>query len=307
MRKKIITLIKLIILAAIFYALLAFNVFHLGEKLVPSTKDYLEVNIPTEDTTLEERYLEMDIGETGTGHGAASIAGNIDDLCATANICDKIAFNGKYTQTEKYTYLKILTKLTRFINTNNTEDKDIDDVIERIEINNENGKRRGYATRDTIIFNIGSVQSNKEFIDLSSHEMGHITDLGYLQGATAKKDRNFTEFGKVVFSLDDISIKFYGISWESETIRKSTAKKKDFCSGYGMTDPFEDFSECFNLYLNHNIFFREIAKTNITLKKKYNFIAGIFKGKHISSSNADLELVKQDKERRPRDTTKISN
>jgi hypothetical protein len=65
------------------------------------------------------------------------------------------------------------------------------------------------------------------------------------------------------------------MSRDKENIRKATAKKKDFCSGYGMTDPFEDFAECFNLYLNHNILFREITKNNTILKKKYNFIAAL--------------------------------
>jgi hypothetical protein len=74
-----------------------------------------------------------------------------------------------------------------------------------------------------------------------------------------------------------------------------------------MSDPFEDFSECFNLYLNHNIFFREIAKTNSALKKKYNFIAGLINGKYIASRSSELDLVKENNTRRPRDTTKLSN
>jgi len=101
-------------------------------------------------------------------------------------------------------------------------------------------------------------------------------------------------------------LNFYGISWDTETIRKAEAKKKDFCSGYGMSDPFEDFAECFNLYTNHNIFFRQVAKTDAAMKKKYNFIAGVFNGKYISSNSQDLTLVKTDTTRRPRDTTKLS-
>lgn len=74
-----------------------------------------------------------------------------------------------------------------------------------------------------------------------------------------------------------------------------------------MSDPFEDFSECFNMYVNHNTLFREIAKNNIALKKKYNFIAGIVNGKYIASKNSELNLIKGKNTRRPRDTTKISN
>ena len=111
----------------------------------------------------------------------------------------------------------------------------------------------------------------------------------------------------MVFAIDDLSLSFYKLSWDNETIRKAEAKKKNFCSGYGMSDPFEDFAECFNLYTNHNIFFRQIAKTDSVLKKKYNFIAGIFNGQYISSNSQDLTLIKTNSARRPRDTTKLSN
>lgn len=110
----------------------------------------------------------------------------------------------------------------------------------------------------------------------------------------------------MVFRIDDLSLVFYKVSRDNETIRKAEAKKKDFCSGYGMSDPFEDFSECFNLYINHNILFRQMAKSNTALKKKYNFIASIFDGKYISSNSSELDLVKKDVTRRPRDTTKIA-
>jgi hypothetical protein len=73
-----------------------------------------------------------------------------------------------------------------------------------------------------------------------------------------------------------------------------------------MTDPFEDFAECFNLYTNHNSFFKQAAKTNIILKKKYNLIASIFAGKYISANSQDLTLIKTNTTRRPRDTTKLS-
>jgi len=107
--------------------------------------------------------------------------------------------------------------------------------------------------------------------------------------------------------MDDLSLVFYKISRDQESIRKAEAKKKDFCSGYGMSDPFEDFAECFNLYTNHNSFFRQIAKTNTVLKKKYNLIASIFDGQYINSNNQELTLIKTNTTRRPRDTTKLTN
>lgn len=73
-----------------------------------------------------------------------------------------------------------------------------------------------------------------------------------------------------------------------------------------MSDPFEDFAECFNLYLNHNTLFKQMARTNTILKEKYNSIANLFEGKFISASQQDLLLIKQNITRRTRDTTKIN-
>lgn len=73
-----------------------------------------------------------------------------------------------------------------------------------------------------------------------------------------------------------------------------------------MSDPFEDFAECFNLYINHNVLFRQIAKSNTILKKKYNIIASLFAGKYLGANTKDLALIKNNNTRRPRDTTKIN-
>jgi len=59
------------------------------------------------------------------------------------------------------------------------------------------------------------------------------------------------------------------------------SQSEDFCSGYGMTNPFEDFAECFNLYLNHNSYFAYLAKNNNALADKYNFFANIFDGYYL--------------------------
>jgi len=300
------TIVKFIIATTVFYLFLAGNIFHIGDLLSPKNKDYVDNNIAQEEWTLEEIYFENSTYKATTGHFSANETTDIADICDSTNICDKIQFNGQFTDTEKYSYIKIINKITNFIDENSNEETPINEVIDIIEISKEHGNRRGYATRNTIIFNIWSVQSKKEFIELSTHEIGHITDLGYIQWSASKKDKNFTEFGHVVFAINDLSLLFYKLSRNNETIRKSTTKKKDFCSWYGMSDPFEDFAECFNLYTNHNSFFRQIAKTNPILKKKYNHIANIFEGEYISSNSQDLKLIKTNSTRRPRDTTKLS-
>lgn len=312
MKKKIVTLIKFIILVAIFYALLVFNIFNIGEKLVPTPKDYIKMDQPPQNEEIEQTYLEINTGtEIQTWHFAANTTTNLETLCMNnIVVCDKIHFNGKFTDMEKYNYIKPISKTVEFIDNNGNQDKDIKEVIGEITINKEIGDTRGKVKgRDTIIFNIGGVRTRNEFMELSTHEIWHITDLWYIQWISSKKDKNYTEFDRAVFKIDDLSLLFYKLSRDAENIKKAIAKAKDFCSGYGMTDPFEDFAECFNLYTNHNSFFRQIAKVNSTLYKKYNFIAGIFDGQYINANKKDLDLkeIKNSTIRRPRDTTKISN
>lgn len=306
MTTKIIALIKAIVLVGIFYLLLVYNVFDIGETLVPSSKDYLQENTPITEKSLEEIYLQ-DESTDQTGHFAAtSTQEQLDLLCDKIQICDIITFKGTFNIVEKYNYTKIFSKIVEFVDTYTTKNKSIKTVIHEIEITKQNGERRWYATRNSILFNMGLVSSHTEFIQLSTHEIAHITDLWYIQGSTKQKDKKFTEFGRIVFAINDPSLAFYRISRESETIRKASGEQKDFCSGYGMSNPFEDFAECFNLYINHNVLFRQIAKSNTILKKKYNIIASLFAGKYLAANTKDLSLIKNNNARRPRDTTKIN-
>lgn len=119
-------IIKFIITTLLFYLLLVFNVFHIGEKLLPTTKDYLENDVQEE--------IE------NTGHASAN--DNLTSLCETSTLCDKITFNGKYTTTNKYLYTKAIGDIVTFIDDNTTQEKKIEDTISNITINNQNGTRR---------------------------------------------------------------------------------------------------------------------------------------------------------------------
>jgi len=44
-----------------------------------------------------------------------------------------------------------------------------------------------------------------------------------------------------------------------------------------MTNVFEDFAETFNMYINHNYVFKQMAKESNVLQKKYNFLNKILK------------------------------
>jgi len=134
----------------------------------------------------------------------------------------------------------------------------------------------------------------------------HIVDLGVIQWVSRTTDRDFTEFGRVVFAADDLSLEYYDTSWKSESIRSALSSSDDFCSGYAMTNPFEDFAECFNLYINHNAYFRYISENNTIIAWKYNYIANIMNWAYLFGSAADIQKAKQKRiTRRPRDTTRM--
>lgn len=214
-------------------------------------------------------------------------------------LCEKIIFGNWISPEEKYQYTAGIFLLGNFINTYIISQQKIENTLKKIEIQKNIGQRRWYATRDTILLNTAQVWEKNEMIGLISHEIGHIIDLGMLQGREEKKNEIYTEFGKIVFALDDISLKYYELSRENETIRRASAIKKDFCSGYGMSDPFEDFAECLNLYIHHNNVFQSFALKNKIMRKKFNFIAGLFSWKYITKGQ------KTNTQERPWDTTKM--
>jgi len=71
-----------------------------------------------------------------------------------------------------------------------------------------------------------------------------------------------------------------------------------------MSDPFEDFAECHNLYLNHQDIFLFLAQNNLSLKSKYNYFANLYGGEYFSDCSLKIREVKTDW--RAWDTTRIS-
>ncbi len=135
----------------------------------------------------------------------------------------------------------------------------------------DNPTDRGLAGKDTVIVS-GNVPDN-EFRALLVHEiLGHVTDLGCLQG-TSKNGRSVFTDGKEPIWNNDPSTLFYGISWSSSTQRKSDARSQDFVSGYAYTaDPFEDMAESTTFFLLHRDAFQKMTKTNPILAQKFQWI-----------------------------------
>ena len=262
------------------------------------------------DQNFSEDYVnqpDTDISNSiATGSHDASTAISLKIVCENnAIICKKISFIGDFINEEKAKYIQQQKKITSFISDKNALKKDFLQSVSSIQINEIEGKR-WYATRDKVVINIWNIYSDDEFHQISTHELWHIADLWFLQGTGTKKDKNYTEFKKAVFSINDPSVSFYKLSRDSESIRKASAKKQNFCSIYGMSDPFEDFAECFNLYINHNKLFKFLGQKDVVLGKKYNFLASMFKGSYINGDTASIIIAKNKPTERVRDTTKIS-
>lgn len=258
---------------------------------------------------VDEAFLEITnqshwVGSTD--EESSSYEKKFQDICfVNLSACMKVHFSWEFTYKDKYLYFASMLKIIGFVDANSKLENNISRVLEQIDITQDKWKRRWHSSWDNITINVWEIGSYMEFFEVFTHELGHILDLWALNWNSDVKDATFTEFDKVVFSQDDPSILFYWFSFKSEKTRNNLAKRQDFVSWYGMSDPFEDFAECFNAYINHNAYFKYLAKNNGILKKKYNFIANYFGWKFLNSSNNDLLILNSNISRRPFDTTKI--
>lgn len=223
--------------------------------------------------------------------------------------CIRIDFDGNYNYKEKYFYLASILYVSKFIDKNSNTNNNFSKTIKEITLKSNGSGRRWYATKNHIEINTDLIDSYTEFIEILTHEIWHVVDLGMIEGKNYKKDTKYTEFGKAHFAIDDPSLTYYKISFKNETSRRPRANKEEFCSRYGMTDPFEDFAECFNLYINHHNLFKYMANDNIQLQKKYDFINNILNQNYLKNdilnNNSNLRKIIDNPDRRTRDTTKL--
>ena len=290
--KQFRNVMKVLGVAIAVYLALTIKIWQTWETDEVSQFDYLA------NETKSEEIVEPDETET---HWASSA---FSKLCSKyKNICNKISRSGKFTDEDKTRKLAYIAYLLKKLDENATRGKNASEALLAMLINEKDWARRGSANRTTVTINLWWMSYDNEFFQVISHEMWHIVDLWGLQWTSKKKSQNFTEFNKAVFAIDDPSLEYYKYSRSSETVRKSWMTREDFCSWYGMSDPFEDFAECHNLYLNHHDYFRKIAMNNQTVKNKYNFMSNLYGGKYINDSEARYE--NRENSYRVWDTTKI--
>lgn len=161
------------------------------------------------------------------------------------------------------------------------------DALNTLEIRNEANVSRGLSSAKKIILHTNSIESSDELQSVFVHEMGHIVDLGAITGKKGNRTR-FKDGNTPVLS-DDLSLKFYTISWTSASTQKRNSKRADFVSGYAQTDCFEDFAESYLFYRLHGENFRALAKSSSLLQSKYNFM------KQYAFGDTEFGLEKENK------------
>ena len=237
---------------------------------------------------LKNEYKEQEIQlDDFEGHGVSS---TFLTLCSKyKNICDKISRAGTFKDEDKSLKFAYIAYLLKKLDANIKHWKSPTESLLAMLVNEKSWARRWSANWNTITINLWWMKYDNEFFQVISHEMWHIVDLWWLQWVSSRKSSIFTEFDKAVFSIDDPSLEYYKYSWTSEKVRKSWMTKEDFCSWYWMSDPFEDFAECHNLYLNHHDYFRKIALNNSTVRNKYNYFSNLYWWKYINNSETKFE------------------
>lgn len=226
-----------------------------------------------------------------------------DSLCQTHTwSCAITVLDGTYTPQQQFAYQLMVTyivnKLSEYgYNTLNT--------LRSITVNNYTRTRRWYANARIIVLNTRQIANNKEFLQVLVHEMWHVVDLGVVRGTSPQINPDYTEFGKAKFAVDDQSLAFYAISWANENTLRSRMTSEDFVSGYGMSNPFEDFAECHNMYLYHRDVFAYMASSSRVLQQKYDYFDRMYQTQKLSANFNPTDLTTLDVGFRPWDTTRM--
>lgn len=165
--------------------------------------------------------------------------------------------------------------------------------LQKIEIRNQDHVSRGMANAKKMIIHTGRIKSQDELRSVFVHEMGHVYDLGGLQGDPKYGTSEFTDGKKPIYK-NDPSLEFYRISWQSAEKKRPSARSKDFVSGYAKSDVFEDFAESYIFYRLHGEKFRSLAQKSLALKQKYQFLkTQVFDYQEFQTEKNEIAPAKQ--------------
>jgi len=238
--------------------------------------------------------------------GSVDFKRRFQETClANLFLCVKTDFAVDFSYRQKYIYFSSIVYLVKFFDNKWDYVNAMSDHLQQIKLIKKWDKRRWYTSKWKVTLNMGLISTDREFFQVLSHELFHVFDLVVLEWSSSRMDHFYTEFEKSVFSIDDLSLDYYVISWDSEKKRSSSSRSSHFCSRYGQSDPFEDFAECWNLYINHNALFKFFARQNDVMKKKYAFFFDYFDGQYLVWNVSDIISVKDNIDYRVWDTTRM--
>lgn len=225
--------------------------------------------------------------------------------CTTdANLCSKIKFVGDFSDADKRKYQSLIIRQIKNIDDIITTKQKLQDTLFSLTIDSSKGTRRWRAGSSTITISLGNIKTQDEFLEILTHELAHVVDLGLLQGNKRIIQNQFSNIDDTLFPANDPSLDYYRISRYNNTTRSSAATALDFVGWYAMSDPFEDFAESFNMYLNHHHVFEYLANYEKALEKKYEYMSRLFGGKYLKADIATLNEIRKTPNTRPRDSTK---
>lgn len=229
--------------------------------------------------------------------------------CADAGICNKIHILDWYTNTQKSNYytalLRVVTPLHNLLPANPTS---LWQTLYSLTLKPtaQWDDRRGLGWTKTIQITTQNIRNTQEFREVLTHEIAHVFDLWMLVWKNSTKNTDFLINNVSYSTIDDPSLDFYKISRKNSTTRHPTSSYLDFVSGYGMTSPYEDFSESFNMYLWHNSAFKLWTQNSPILLQKYNYMHNIFKWSVLGDITPTWLSDEKSASWRPWDTTRMS-
>lgn len=259
---------------------------------------------PLEILDLEEMMSDL-IWWSQDTHQAADMDYNtkLTQLCIIYDSsCELTLMDGNYTAKQIFAYQLMIVYMV-----NKLEGYGYDPLttLQNITINNYTKWKRWYANAKILVINTYQIVNYKEFLQVLAHEMWHVLDLWAISGTSSVINPDYTEFGKAKFAVDDQSLAFYALSWSNEDTLRSRMTNQDFVSGYGMSNPFEDFAECHNMYLYHRDVFAYMAQDSTTLKQKYDYFNTLYKTRKLSANFDPTDMTTLEIDFRPWDSTRM--
>ena len=224
-------------------------------------------------------------------------------LCQTyATLCGKETLKGTISNPDRLLITATFIWLVTHIDNAVTTSRKIQSTLSSFVVTDGSTEpckdnARACANGQDLYINYKLVSSPRELISVIAHELGHVVDIGLVQGSASSMDPDFSINGDKI-ATDDPSLSYYRLGWTNTTT--STNNTLDFCSSYGKSNPYEDFAECFNRYLTEHEFFVRATATSAILRQKYNYIDRLMGGTHLLDT---LHITNQESSYRPRDTT----